>query len=104
MQLSPHQIPAMQTSQIDAMARQVQQLFPHIPFSLIVDDVRLSHSVELTVENILDGRIVIPPHVFQRDPIPPGTAEVTPEPNSEVPSSSNRVMEVVTTTSEIPDW
>ncbi|KAJ8962765.1 hypothetical protein NQ318_001164 [Aromia moschata] len=48
-------------SQLDAMARQVQTLFPHIPLSVIIDDLRVTRSVELTIENVLDGRLVAPP-------------------------------------------
>ncbi|CAH1977669.1 unnamed protein product [Acanthoscelides obtectus] len=51
---------AASNSQLDAMARQVQTLFPHIPLSVIVDDLRVTRSVELTIENVLDGRLVAP--------------------------------------------
>lgn len=72
-QLRNHQVAPIQTSQFDAMARQVQQLFPHIPLSTVIEDLRLSRSVELTIENILDGRVVAPPPMFQREPTPPQT-------------------------------
>lgn len=54
----------------------MQQLFPHFPISLIIEDLRLTRSVELTIENVLDGRLVGPamfrePEVLQ-----------TPSPNS----------------------
>lgn len=39
---------------------QVQQLFPHIPISLILEDLRISRSVEITIENVLDGQLVAP--------------------------------------------
>ncbi|CAH0551458.1 unnamed protein product [Brassicogethes aeneus] len=52
------------TSQLEAMARQVQTLFPHLTTSIIIDDLRVTRSVELTVENVLDGRLVAP-HVFR---------------------------------------
>ncbi|CAG9837281.1 unnamed protein product [Diabrotica balteata] len=48
-------------SQLDAMARQVQTLFPHIPIPTIIEDLRVTRSVELTIENVLDGRLVAPP-------------------------------------------
>lgn len=44
-------------SQLDAMARQVQQLFPHYLLPTIIEDLRVTRSVELTIENILDGRL-----------------------------------------------
>lgn len=36
---------------------QVQQLFPHFSLPIIIDDLRVTRSVELTIENILDGRL-----------------------------------------------
>ena len=69
--LSPHQVPVMQTSQIDLMARQVQQLFPHIPLDVLMEDLRLSRSIELTVENVLDGRVTVPEREDTPPPPPP---------------------------------
>jgi autocrine motility factor receptor len=68
-------------SQLDAMARQVQQLFPHIPISTITSDLRVTRSVEITIENVLDGRLVAP--AMYREP------EVVP--------STNRSMSVLQT-------
>ncbi|CAH1164366.1 unnamed protein product [Phaedon cochleariae] len=51
---------AASNSQLDAMARQVQTLFPHIPLSTAVEDLRSTRSVELTVENVLEGRLTAP--------------------------------------------
>ncbi|XP_075217493.1 E3 ubiquitin-protein ligase AMFR-like [Lycorma delicatula] len=56
------------TSQLESMARQVQQLFPHIPISVIIEDLHQTRSVELTVENVLDGRLVAP---LQPPELPP---------------------------------
>ncbi|XP_076160709.1 E3 ubiquitin-protein ligase AMFR [Ptiloglossa arizonensis] len=58
---------AYNNSQMDAMIRQVQQLFPHFPRNLIVEDLRRTRSVEWTVENILDG-VLIPPHHLIEEP------------------------------------
>ncbi|XP_076652443.1 E3 ubiquitin-protein ligase AMFR [Halictus rubicundus] len=58
---------AHNNSQMDAMIRQVQQLFPHFPRNLIVEDLRVTRSVEWTVENILDG-VLIPPHHLIEEP------------------------------------
>ncbi|CAD1473324.1 unnamed protein product, partial [Heterotrigona itama] len=52
-------------SQMDAMIRQVQQLFPHFPRNLIVEDLRMTRSVEWTVENILDGVLISPHHIIE---------------------------------------
>ncbi|CAH1269664.1 AMFR [Branchiostoma lanceolatum] len=47
-------------SQLDAMAHQVQQLFPQVPLNIILDDLRLTRSMEITTDNILESRINIP--------------------------------------------
>lgn len=36
-------------------------MFPQIPLNLITEDLSETRSVELTVENILEGRLVAPP-------------------------------------------
>ncbi|CAH1778722.1 unnamed protein product [Owenia fusiformis] len=51
---------APQTSQLDEMGRQVQGVFPDMPLNLILEDLRHSHSVEQTIENILEERVTIP--------------------------------------------
>uniref|UniRef100_A0A646QCX6 AMFR n=1 Tax=Hemiscolopendra marginata TaxID=943146 RepID=A0A646QCX6_9MYRI len=61
---------ASQTSQLDNMARQVQQMFPHMPLNLIVEDLRLSRSIEITIENILEERLIPPPFQLQANRIP----------------------------------
>ncbi|KZC04470.1 PREDICTED: E3 ubiquitin-protein ligase AMFR-like [Dufourea novaeangliae] len=48
-------------SQMDAMIRQVQQLFPHFPRNVIQEDLRVTRSIDWTIENILDG-VLVPPH------------------------------------------
>ncbi|CAL8236370.1 unnamed protein product [Boreogadus saida] len=47
-------------SQLNAMAHQIQEMFPQVPFHLVLQDLQLSRSVELTTDNILEGRIVVP--------------------------------------------
>lgn len=37
----------------------------------MIEDLRVTRSVELTIENVLDGRVVAPPPMFQRDTEPP---------------------------------
>lgn len=51
---------AAHTSQLRNMARQVQQMFPHYPTSIIIADLQLSRSMEITIDNILEGRLQIP--------------------------------------------
>ncbi|KAK6185228.1 hypothetical protein SNE40_007506 [Patella caerulea] len=51
----------IQTSQLDNMARQVQNVFPSMPLPTIMDDLRVTRSVDLTIDNILEGRLIVPP-------------------------------------------
>lgn len=67
------QLPPMQTSQLDAMVRQVQALFPHLPLTTVMEDLRLTRSIELTVDNILDGRVVVPPLYHHDTPVSPAS-------------------------------
>lgn len=57
---------AAHTSQIRSMGRQVQQMFPRYPISVIIADLQLSRSMEITIDNILEGRLQIPAR-FQTD-------------------------------------
>lgn len=57
---------ATHTSQVRNMARQVQQMFPTYPISVIIADLQVSRSMEVTIDNILEGRLPIPA-AFQFD-------------------------------------
>lgn len=59
--LHNHRAPPIQTSQLDNMARQVLQVFPHMPLNVVMDDLRTTRSVDFTIENILEGRLQAPP-------------------------------------------
>lgn len=48
------------TSNMRNMARQVQQMFPRYPLSTIISDLQLSRSMEITIDNILEGRLLVP--------------------------------------------
>ncbi|XP_042899201.1 E3 ubiquitin-protein ligase AMFR [Parasteatoda tepidariorum] len=54
------QIIPIQTSQLDSMVHQVLQLFPHMPYNLVLEDLLTTRSVEFTVENILEERLTAP--------------------------------------------
>ncbi|XP_042897435.1 E3 ubiquitin-protein ligase AMFR [Parasteatoda tepidariorum] len=47
-------------ARLEAMTRQVHQMFPNMPMNIILEDLKLTLSVEMTVENILDGKLVLP--------------------------------------------
>lgn len=49
------------TSQLQSMAEQIQMMFPHYPVSTIIGDLQVTHSMELTVDNMLEGRLPAPP-------------------------------------------
>lgn len=53
------------TSQLRNMARQVQQMFPRYPLSTIIADLQLSRSMEITIDNILEGRLLVPGGRFE---------------------------------------
>lgn len=57
---------ATHTSQVRNMARQVQQMFPTYPISAIIADLQVSRSMEVTIDNILEGRLPVPA-AFQFD-------------------------------------
>lgn len=58
---------AAHTSQLRNMARQVQQMFPRYPLSTIIADLQLSRSMEITIDNILEGRLLVPGGRFEFD-------------------------------------
>ncbi|XP_046747934.1 E3 ubiquitin-protein ligase AMFR-like isoform X1 [Diprion similis] len=64
-------------SQLDAMARQVQQLFPYYPRNVILEDLRGTRSIEITIENILDSRLLPPHHVIEEPEVEPATTTQT---------------------------
>ncbi|KAG8236856.1 hypothetical protein J437_LFUL017221 [Ladona fulva] len=96
LQFDDHPRPAS-TSQLDSMARQIQQLFPRMPLHTLVEDLRDTHSIELTVENVLDGRLLPPPATLYhvQPPTPPSSpvnsqsnptilSPNLPDPNSQI--------------------
>ncbi|KAL0279648.1 UNVERIFIED_CONTAM: hypothetical protein PYX00_001155 [Menopon gallinae] len=85
-----NQVLPLQNSQFDAMARQVQEVLPHIPLSIVIDDLRITRSVELTIENFLEGRVVVSPHLYQREMTPP------PQPTFERVEVSDSINDSIT--------
>uniref|UniRef100_A0A7N4V6B2 E3 ubiquitin-protein ligase AMFR n=1 Tax=Sarcophilus harrisii TaxID=9305 RepID=A0A7N4V6B2_SARHA len=57
-------------SQLNAMAHQIQEMFPQVPYHLVLQDLQLTRSVEITTDNILEGRIQVPfPAQAERGPL-----------------------------------
>lgn len=45
----------------------MREVFPDMPMSIILEDLRATRSVELTIENIVDGRVIVPPVSYSTD-------------------------------------
>ncbi|XP_064016558.1 E3 ubiquitin-protein ligase AMFR isoform X4 [Pogoniulus pusillus] len=58
-------------SQLNAMAHQIQEMFPQVPYHLVLQDLQLTRSVEITTDNILEGRIQVPFPTQRADSIRP---------------------------------
>ncbi|XP_015680892.1 E3 ubiquitin-protein ligase AMFR [Protobothrops mucrosquamatus] len=58
-------------SQLNAMAHQIQEMFPQVPYHLVLQDLQLTRSVEITTDNILEGRIQVPFPTQRSDSIRP---------------------------------
>jgi autocrine motility factor receptor len=44
-------------NRLNAMSQQVLQVFPHVSLATILEDLRQTHSAELTIDNILQERL-----------------------------------------------
>jgi autocrine motility factor receptor len=53
----------LEPERLNEMSNQVSQLFPHVPIDLIQHDLRQTHSVEITIENILEDRLNNPRNI-----------------------------------------
>lgn len=49
---------AAQDPQLQAMAARVAEMFPHVPQAVLAQDLAMTRSVEVTVDNVLQGRLV----------------------------------------------
>ncbi|XP_075906662.1 E3 ubiquitin-protein ligase AMFR-like [Nelusetta ayraudi] len=67
-------------SQLMAMAHQVQEMFPQVPSYLVMQDLQLTRSVEITTDNILEGRIQVP---FPAQALERGSAQASASPDEE---------------------
>ena len=47
--------------QLTSMAQNVQQVFPQVPYEIILADLQRTQSIDATIENIIDHRIRIEP-------------------------------------------
>ncbi|NWU83989.1 AMFR ligase, partial [Onychorhynchus coronatus] len=58
-------------SQLNVMAHQIQEMFPQVPYHVVLQDLQLTRSVEITTDNILEGRIQVPFPTQRADSIRP---------------------------------
>ncbi|XP_036997424.2 E3 ubiquitin-protein ligase AMFR [Artibeus jamaicensis] len=70
-------------SQLNAMAHQIQEMFPQVPYPLVLQDLQLTRSVEVTTDNILEGRIQVPFPTQRPDGIRPALNSPVERPNGE---------------------
>ncbi|KAM4606805.1 E3 ubiquitin-protein ligase AMFR [Discoglossus pictus] len=81
-------------SQLNAMARQVLDMFPQVPYHLILQDLQLTRSVEVTTDNILEGRIQVPFPTQMQDEVRPAagsSAEGNGQEANEASAQTERV-------------
>ncbi|XP_032891958.1 E3 ubiquitin-protein ligase AMFR isoform X1 [Amblyraja radiata] len=68
-------------SQLNAMAHQIQEMFPQVPYHLVLQDLQLTRSMEVTTDNILEGRIQVPFPQQRQDSRPALNGAVVEEDN-----------------------
>lgn len=44
-------------------------MFPHYTMHLIIEDLSTTRSVDLTIDNILEGRLVAPQQFIEEEPV-----------------------------------
>ncbi|KAK7913663.1 hypothetical protein WMY93_013874 [Mugilogobius chulae] len=71
-------------SQLTAMAHQIQEMFPQVPSYLVMQDLQLTRSIELTTDNILEGRIQVPfpTQAIERGPVQDNNPILEPQTES----------------------
>uniref|UniRef100_A0A8C2BTJ2 E3 ubiquitin-protein ligase AMFR n=1 Tax=Cyprinus carpio TaxID=7962 RepID=A0A8C2BTJ2_CYPCA len=78
--------------QTTSSAHQIQEMFPQVPYHLILQDLQLTRSVEVTTDNILEGRIQVPfptQHVSLLSPVELTPIQVNTAPEDTAGASSS---------------
>lgn len=65
-----------QTSQLRNMARHIQEMFPHYTLDVLIADLQITHSIEHTIDNILEGRLPAP-RIIDDEPSSPSPASTS---------------------------
>lgn len=64
-------------------AHQIQEMFPQVPYHLVLQDLQLTRSVEITTDNILEGRIQVPFPTQRADGIRPALSSPVERPSGD---------------------
>ena len=57
--------PQQQTSQLRTMAHHIQEMFPRYQLNSLIADLQTTHSIEHTIDNILEGRLPVSRNISQ---------------------------------------
>lgn len=57
-----------QTSQLRNMARHIQEMFQNYTLDVLITDLQVTHSIEQTIDNILEGRLPAPRIIEDEQP------------------------------------
>ncbi|XP_011923559.1 PREDICTED: E3 ubiquitin-protein ligase AMFR [Cercocebus atys] len=78
-------VPALptHTPTLEPYAHQIQEMFPQVPYHLVLQDLQLTRSVEITTDNILEGRIQVPFPTQRSDSIRPALNSPVERPSSD---------------------
>ncbi|XP_075214709.1 lipid droplet-regulating VLDL assembly factor AUP1-like isoform X2 [Lycorma delicatula] len=75
---------ALPCAELQQMASQVKEVLPHVPVNAILQDLGRTHSVDLTISNILEGSVHFTPVQHQQpvrvDPVPSSTVQMKNQP------------------------
>jgi E3 ubiquitin-protein ligase AMFR len=66
-----------QTSQLRNMASHIQEMFPHYSLETLISDLQITHSIEHTIDNLLEGRLPAPRIVEEEQTVTPSTTTTT---------------------------
>ncbi|XP_055631600.1 E3 ubiquitin-protein ligase AMFR-like [Toxorhynchites rutilus septentrionalis] len=80
---------ANHTSQIRNMARHVQEMFPRFPLPTLIADLQNSRSIEVTIDNILEGRLQVPARFQEFDDLLDDDPTIATTPNVSLNESNN---------------
>ena len=77
------------------MVAAVLEVAPHVPARLVQEDLRETGSINRTIENIFEGRLIVPeePDFPEHRPLSPARGGATPFTRMDAPTSINEEIE-----------